>query len=70
MSAPDPNDGLREVEPDRIEAPPAYREDRRQVLTPDTGRQGPGGARALAVLAASLAAVMAVWAIGWGLNLF
>jgi hypothetical protein len=64
------NDGLHEVEPDQIKPPPAYRDDRRQEMTPDTGRQGPSGYRVLIVLGTSLAAIILLWGIGWGLNLF
>ena len=52
------------IEPDNIKPPPHYREGRSQVLTTDTGRQGPGGARVLVVLVLSLAVVTIAWIIG------
>jgi hypothetical protein len=71
MSNADPNDNaLHEVETDQIKPPPAYREGQHQEITPDTGRQGPSGYRVLIVLVASLASVIVLWGIGWGLNLF
>jgi hypothetical protein len=52
------------VEEDHIRPPPHYREDGPpQVVTADTARQGPKGNRVLVVLVASLAALVAAWAI-------
>jgi hypothetical protein len=52
------------VEEDHIRPPPHYREDGLpQVVTADTARQGPKGNRVLVVLVASLAALVAAWAI-------
>lgn len=52
------------VEEDHIRPPPHYREDGPpQVVTADTARQGPKGNRVLIVLVASLATLVAAWAI-------
>jgi hypothetical protein len=52
------------VEQDHIRPPPHYREDGPpQIVTADTARQGPKGNRVLVVLVASLAALVAAWAI-------
>lgn len=64
------NDGLHDVEPDNIEQPPHYREGRSQVLTTDTGRQGPSGIRVLLVLVFSLGAVAIAWTLGSVFNLW
>jgi hypothetical protein len=55
-------DRFRVVEPDNIERPPHYREGRTQMLTGDTGRQGPSGRRVLVVLVLSLIAILLIWA--------
>ncbi len=66
----DNDDGFRQVEPDNIAPPPHYREGRPQILTSDTGRQGPSGFRVLIVLVASLAATLIIWGAGSLLNLW
>jgi hypothetical protein len=58
----------RQVEPDDIRPPPHYREGRRQFITTDTVRQGPGGLRVLIVLGVSLAVMMVLWGVGYWLN--
>ena len=58
------NEGMQKVEPDNIKAPEHYHEGRSQLLTTDTGRQGPSGFRVLVVLVASLAAAAILWIIG------
>jgi len=63
-------DRNRQVEPDEMKPPPHYREGRRQVITTDTARQGPGGVRVLIVLGVSLVAAMIIWGVGHGLNWF
>jgi hypothetical protein len=52
------------VEEDNIQPPPPYREGGPpQVITADTARQGPKGARVLVVLLASLIGAVAVFGI-------
>ena len=58
-----PDNGDGQIEPDNIETPPPYREGRHQIITGDTGRQGPSGVRVLIVLSASLFLAVIVWAV-------
>jgi hypothetical protein len=53
-----------EVEEDNIRPPPHYRPGGpQQVITADTARQGPSGARVLMMLVASMVAIGIAWAI-------
>src|ERR1700733_6824998 len=57
-------DSIRSVEEDDIRPPPHYRPDGpAQVVTADTGREGPPGRRALAVLIGSLVIIGVAWVV-------
>jgi hypothetical protein len=63
MARLDLNNGDGNVERDNIETPPPYREGRSQIITGDTGRQGPSGVRVLIVLGVSLLLTVIVWGV-------